>query len=73
MIIFAGKTDTFTPFDEAKSIVKGYETKRRLVEYSGGHLEGWKLGETYFSTLKTLYSNIVPDNNKQHQINITPK
>lgn len=54
IIIFAGKTDTFTPLDEAKSIVKGYETKRRLVEYSGGHLEGWKLGETYFSTLKNF-------------------
>lgn len=54
IIIFAGKTDTFTPLDEAKSIVIGYETKRRLVEYPGGHLEGWKLGETYFSTLKNF-------------------
>jgi dienelactone hydrolase len=54
IIIFAGKVDTFTPLDEAKSIVKGYETKRYLVEYSGGHLEGWKLGETYFSTLKNF-------------------
>lgn len=54
IIVFAGKTDTFTPLDEAKSIVKGYEAKRRLVEYLGGHLEGWKLGETYFSTLKNF-------------------
>lgn len=54
IIIFAGKTDTFTPLDEAKSIVRGYETKRRLVEYSGGHLESWKLGDTYFSTLKNF-------------------
>lgn len=60
IIIFAGKTDTFTPFNEATSIVKGYETKRRLVEYSGGHLEGWKLGETYFSTLKNFVRQYYP-------------
>lgn len=37
IIIFAGKTDSFTPLDDAKSIVKGYETKRLLIEYPGGH------------------------------------
>lgn len=54
ILLFAGKADTITALNEAKTLLLGHESTRRLVEYAGGHLEGWKMGNDYFAAVKNF-------------------